>query len=83
MANDNRPRLAMPKDIGALTPWLLGLCALLLVIDFFVAKHGKFDLEHYWGFYGFFGFAAVVALVIAAKALRFLVNRPEDYYDDE
>ena len=32
------------------------------------------------GFYAIFGFGACVLLVLAAKALRRLLMRPEDYY---
>jgi hypothetical protein len=57
------------------------VCGLLLAIDIFVPKHGPFILEHIFGFYGFFGFVACVALVLAAKQLRRIVKRSEDYYD--
>lgn len=43
--------------------------------------HG-FGFEHWPGFYSFFGFVACVALVLAAKELRKLLMRPEDYYED-
>ena len=69
-----------PTSIG----WCSGstwLCALLLVIDPFVHKHGPFKIEHIWGFYGIFGFVACVAVVLIAKQLRKVLMRPEDYYD--
>ena len=44
------------------------------------------DPEHSWegwtGFYAIFGFVACVLLVLAAKQLRKVVMRKEDYYDD-
>ena len=47
-----------------------------------IHKHGPFAIEHWFGFYGIFGFVACVALVLAAKELRRLLMRSEDYYDD-
>jgi hypothetical protein len=58
-----------------------GICAVLLVIDPFVHKHGPFAIEHWWGFYGIYGFIGCVFLVLAAKEMRRVLLRPEDYYD--
>jgi hypothetical protein len=57
------------------------ICAFLLAIDILVPKHGLFAVEHTLGFYAIFGFVACVSLVLAAKVLRLLVMRREDYYD--
>ncbi|MCH7824691.1 MAG: hypothetical protein IH849_07810, partial [Acidobacteria bacterium] len=35
----------------------------------------------FFGFYGFYGFVSCVFLVLAAKQLRKIVGRGEDYYD--
>lgn len=56
-------------------------CLLLLLIEPFVYKHGYFDAEHWFGSHGWFGFVACVGLVLAAKALRRLLKRPENYYE--
>ena len=53
-----------------------------MLIDPFIHKHGPFAIEHWWGFYGIYGFVGCVFLVLAAKELRKLVMRREDYYDD-
>jgi hypothetical protein len=47
------------------------------------AGHIAFYFETWPGFYALFGFAACVSLVLAAKQLRKLVMRPEDYYEPE
>ena len=60
---------------------MLIACALLLAVDPLVHKHGEFAFEEWFGFHGFFGFIACVLLVLAAKALRVWLKRPEDYYD--
>lgn len=61
---------------------LYAVCGLLLIIDPLIHKHGPFEIEHWLGFYGIFGFVACVALVLAAKELRRILMRSEDYYDD-
>ncbi len=58
------------------------LCAAVFVADAFYHKHIHFAVEGWFGFYGIFGFVACVGLVLAAKVLRKILIRPEDYYDD-
>ena len=70
------------RNVDKIVYALYVTCGLLLVIDPFVHKHGPFAIEHWFGFYGIFGFVACVALVLAAKQLRRILMRPEDYYDD-
>lgn len=60
---------------------LLGLAVLL--VDFFYHRHIYHPWEHLWGFYGIFGFLGIVFLVQAAKGLRRLVWRDEDYYESD
>ena len=61
------------------TVWVL--CGLLLLAEPLIHKHGDFSFENWFGFHGWFGFVACVALVLAAKLLRMILKRPEDYYD--
>lgn len=61
---------------------LIVVCALLLIPDLFVGKHGHFSYEEWPLFYGLFGFAAYSFIVITAKGLRKLISRKEDYYDN-
>jgi hypothetical protein len=70
-----------PHNVTRVVRTLYGMCALLFAIDIFVHKHGPFAIEHFFGFYGIFGFVACVGLVLAARALRLILFRPEDYYD--
>jgi len=71
-----------PKNIDRIVYTLYGVCALLFLVDFWVPKHGPFATEHWFGFYAWYGFIACVGLVIAAKGLRVLLMRPENYYDE-
>lgn len=68
------------RNVDKIVYAIYGTCALLLVIDPFVHKHG-FGIAHWFGFYGFYGFLGCVALVLIAKEMRRVVMRSEDYYD--
>lgn len=62
--------------------WALYIaCAVLFVADFFVHRHIVNPIEKLPAFYAIYGFAALVAVVLAAKGLRRIVKRDEDYYD--
>lgn len=62
---------------------LIAVCVALGLLDFAYSKHGHFDVEYYPNFYGFYGFIMFTALILLAKALRFFIKRPEDYYGDK
>lgn len=70
------------RNVNKIVYALYAVCGLLLVIDPLIHKHGPFAIEHWFGFYGIYGFVACVALVLAAKELRRILMRSEDYYDD-
>ena len=64
------------------------VCGFLLVIDPFVPKHEGyeykytlFEVERWWGFYGIYGFVGCVFLVLAAKEMRRIIMKPENYYE--
>lgn len=58
------------------------ICLLiLLIIDYFIPKHGHFPWEEAYAFYAAYGFIGCVSLIFIAKGLRWLVKRKEDYYD--
>ena len=75
-----------PRNVNRIVYALYVVCALLVMVDLLVSshiydKHGDFDFELWFGFFGFFGFVACVGLVLAAKLLRIVLRREEDYYD--
>ena len=70
-----------PRNVDKIVYGLYALCAGLLIIDPLIHKHGPFTIEYLWGFYGIYGFVCCVFLVLAAKELRKLVMRGEDFYD--
>lgn len=54
---------------------------ILLIIDFFIHKHGEFPWETAPEFYAVYGFVSCVGLIFIAKLLRKIVRRKENYYD--
>ena len=59
------------------------ICFALFVADAFYHKHIVFEVQSLFGFYAIFGFLMCVGLVLAAKVLRLLLMRDEDYYDSD
>lgn len=57
------------------------ISALLFLVDFFIDRKIHQPAERMPGFYALYGFVGCVVLVLAAKELRKVVMRPEDYYD--
>jgi len=70
-----------PANIKKIIGALIIVCALLLVAEFFYHKHPYFAIEEVFGFYAFYGFTMCVLLVLAAKIMRVVLMRDEDYYD--
>ncbi len=54
----------------------------LLVLDFFVAKHPVFGFDGAPDFFAVYGFISCVLLVLGAKVLRTFMKKDEDYYDE-
>ena len=57
-------------------------CIALLAADLVIHRHVERDFESLFGFYAFYGLIACVVLVLAAKEMRKVLMRREDYYDD-
>lgn len=81
MNEDRKYWLDEPRNVKKVYWSVFVICGLLFVADGFYHKHPHFEAEHWFGFYGIFGFVACVGLVLAAKVLRIILKRPEDYYD--
>ena len=81
-SDDEAPRwLDDRRNVNMIVYGLYALCAAVLVVDPLIHKHGPFAIEHLWGFYGIYGLVVCVVVVLAAKLLRKLVMRGEDYYE--
>jgi hypothetical protein len=59
----------------------LAVCVALLAVDLVYHRHVVHSWEGLIGFYGLYGFVACVSLVLAARALRRVLMRDEDYWD--
>jgi hypothetical protein len=80
-----------PRNVRLVLRLLFAVCAVVFLLDlvdlalrwFGVAelRHAERSWEGLPGFYAIFGFVACVFLVLAAKELRKVVMRDEDYYD--
>jgi uncharacterized membrane protein len=70
------------KNVNKIIYGLCTVCAVVALIDLFPYKHHlHFSFENWPGFFSLYGFIACVSLVLAAKQLRKVVMRDEDYYD--
>ena len=65
--------LDKPGSVDKIWYWLLTLCFVLTAADLFYEKHPHFEIEKWFG----------IGLVLAAKELRRILMRKEDYYDDD
>ena len=85
---DERHIFDDPRNVKRVIYALFTACALLLAVDLLdifgvlYHKHVHFAFERWFGFFGFFGFFLSCALVLAAKQMRKLLTRDEDYYDE-
>lgn len=70
-----------PKNVAKIYRGLWTFGGLLALADLVVHRHAEAGIDGWLGFYAAYGFVACVALVLAAKLLRRIVMRPEDYYD--
>ena len=55
--------------------------AVTMLADLTVEHHPHFGLDGIFGFGAWFGFISCVALIVFAKALGAVLNRPDDYYE--
>jgi hypothetical protein len=79
-SNDNH-WLDRPGSVSLIIKVLVLACALTVVADFFYHKHGDYHFQEWFAFDAAFGFLAYVGLITAAKGMRRLLMRDEDYYD--
>jgi len=71
-----------PRNVKKVIYALCAVCGLSLFLDFFVNRYVDHPWEALFGFYAVYGFVACVILVLAAKEMRKLIMRKENYYDE-
>ena len=57
------------------------LCGGLFITDFFVNRYTYFEVEGLYNFYSFYGFVMFSIIIFGSRFLRFLLGRPENFYD--
>ena len=82
MSRPDAPWSVPPRIVNWIVRALYAVCALSVVLDLVIHRHEILDFAHWFGFYAGFGFVACVVLVLAAKRLRRVLMRDEDYYED-
>jgi len=80
---DDRRWLDEPRNVRRVGYAVYLVCGLLLLTDLLYVKTPHFGFENWFGFYGLFGFVVSFSLVLAAKELRKLLRRDEDYYEHQ
>ena len=78
---DDRRRLDEPRSVRRIVHAVYLVCGLLLLADLLYVKTPHFSFENWFGFYPVFGFVVSFSLVLAAKELRRLLRRDEDFYE--
>ena len=57
------------------------LCGSLFIIDFLVKRYTYFEVEGLYNFYSVYGFVMFSIIIFGSRFLRFLLGRPENFYD--
>jgi hypothetical protein len=70
-----------PENISKILKVFYAICILLVVADFIVHRHIYHAWEKIPAFYAIYGFVGCVVLVLIAKAMRKVLMKKEDYYD--
>jgi len=83
-----RPRkklhwLVRPETIRRLWQWGLAALAMLTLLDLVIAGHPHFRIDGFFGFYAWYGLLTCAAMIVVAKALGYLLSRPDTYYGDD
>jgi len=74
--------LDSPANVNKIVVALYIACALTIVADLFIHRHGHFWFENVFAFHAVFGFASYCTLIFCAKRLRQWLARPENYYNE-
>ncbi len=78
---DRRHWLDEPRNVKLLWRLFLGVLALTVLAEPFVRMHPHFAVEGIFGFHAWYGLLACAAMIVVAKALGWVLKRPDTYYD--
>ena len=80
---DEKPGwLDRKENVTKIVRTLYVVCGLVILADLFARNYAETGIDEIKFFYGVYGFVASVVLVLAAKLMRKVLTRREDYYDD-
>ncbi len=80
--NGEKPRwLDYQGNVNRIVYGLYAVCVLLAGVDLIYHRHAILSFEAWPGFYAWYGFLVCAGFVLAAKAMRKVLMRDEDYYD--
>ncbi len=74
--------LVRPTTIRNIWIASLVLLALLVAAEWMVPVKARFAIDDWYAFGAVFGFLSCVAMVLFAKALGWVLKRPDDYYEE-
>ena len=83
MSNEKTYLFDNPRNVQRVLWLLYSAAAVLLLLDLVVHRHTEHPWEGLLGFYPAYGFVGCVVLVVAAKWLRRVIMRPENYYQQD
>ena len=69
------------KRLRAVLIAFIVLCGGLFIIDFFIKRYTYFEVEGLYNFYSIYGFIMFSVIIFGSRFLRFLLGRPENFYD--
>lgn len=72
--------LDQPRNEKLLSLGFLVALALTVLAEFFVPMHPHFEIESIFGFYAWYGLLGCALLVLVAKVLALVLQRPDTYY---
>lgn len=78
--NDQKHWLDQPRNIRRLWRGFLVILALTVIAGFLVDLHPHFAVGGWPGFNAAYGFITCLLMIVGAKALGFLIKRPDNYY---
>jgi len=73
---------ARPENIRRVWLVFAATLAAIVLAQALIKVKGYFGVDAWFGFAAGFGFLSCVAMVLAAKALGFILKRDDHYYDD-
>ncbi len=75
--------LVRPTTIRRLWQIFATVLAATIALQAFIYVKGYFGIDGWFGFGAIFGFGSCVGMVLFAKALGYVLKRPEHYYKAE